>query len=280
MKRIKTLTLLFISLLSVGVFSQTPSQKKQIRIQIWSELDEFPGLFKEEAQDLAQGSAAQENDGKTKNASSLEQITSAQRAAANIKTYQDQFVSSAGPDKKMQELFKNSITRARQITPFLMEGMLEGWTFDYVPSDKTRQVKEIFEFGKVRPFDPNINPITYHDPIPMEEEGKLLCWASCERTQMQQLSYERWASIIHPKIQGQGKANVEDGFEGIQKAVELAVKDAVREYWRTQTKNKPKEISGTVLLIQDPRIYISEGQYVVDLDFFLQTDRIILYSNY
>jgi len=54
----------------------------------------------------------------------------------------------------------------------------------------------------------------------------------------------------------------------------------VREYWRTMVKNKPKEILGRVLLIQDPRIYIYEGQYVVDLDFFLQTDRIILYSNY
>jgi hypothetical protein len=134
--------------------------------------------------------------------------------------------------------------------------------------------------GQVKPYDKLLNPITYRDPVPLEQEGKLLCWATCDRTPMQQLAYERWASIVHPKIQGRGRGRVEDGFEGIQNAVEEAVKEAVREYWRGQTKNKPKEIMGTVLLIQDPRIYISEGQYVVDLDFFLQTDRIILYSNY
>ncbi|MBQ5571022.1 MAG: hypothetical protein IIT45_11355, partial [Treponema sp.] len=31
-----------------SVYSQTPSQKKSLRIQIWSELDEIPGVFSED----------------------------------------------------------------------------------------------------------------------------------------------------------------------------------------------------------------------------------------
>ena len=60
----------------------------------------------------------------------------------------------------------------------------------------------------------------------------------------------------------------------------MALKEAVRQYWRTLEKNKPKEISGTVLLIRDPRIYVKNGQYIVDLDFFLETDRIIKYTQF
>ena len=260
-----------------SVYSQTPSQKKSLRIQIWSELDEIPGVFSEDGasdEEEASNSAVSENPA-VESTSKTAQVTAAQTAAKELSGKKDAFVSSAEADKRMVELFRYSISRARQITPFLMQGMLEGWTYD-----KTRQVKEIFEMGQVKPYDKLLNPITYRDPVPLEQEGKLLCWATCDRTPMQQLAYERWASIVHPKIQGRGRGRVEDGFEGIQNAVEEAVKEAVREYWRGQTKNKPKEIMGTVLLIQDPRIYISEGQYVVDLDFFLQTDRIILYSNY
>jgi len=267
------------------VCGQTPSQKKSLRIQIWSELDEIPGVFNDEddsGDSESQNSAERNTSGMNQSERTGEssQITAAQKAAKEIAGYKDNFVSSAEKDERMVRLFRYSVARSKQITPFLMQGMLEGWTFDYVPSDKTRQVKEIFEMSQVKPYDKLLNPITYRDPLPLEQEGKLLCWATCDRTPMQQLAYERWSSIVHPKIQGQGRGKVEDGFKGIEEAVEQAVKQAVREYWRGQTKNKPKEIMGTVLLIQDPRIYISEGHYVVDLDFFLQTDRIILYSNY
>ena len=261
-----------------AVYAQTPSQKKSLRIQIWSELDEIPGVFSED--DASETSVKQSSNSAESSGEKSPQVTAAQTAANELSGKKDNFVSSAEADDRMVKLFRYSISRARQITPFLMQGMLEGWTFDYVPSDKTRQVKEIFEMGQVKPYDKLLNPITYRDPIPLEQEGKLLCWATCDRTPMQQLAYERWASIVHPKIQGKGRGRVEDGFEGIQNAVEEAVKEAVREYWRGQTKNKPKEIMGTVLLIQDPRIYISEGQYVADLEFFMETDKIVKYTYY
>ncbi len=58
------------------------------------------------------------------------------------------------------------------------------------------------------------------------------------------------------------------------------MKNAVREYWRIYIKNKPKEIYGMLLLIGVPRVYISEGQYVADLEFFMETDKIVKYTYY
>lgn len=159
-----------------------------------------------------------------------------------------------------------------------MEGLLYGWNFDYTPYDKKRGVKEYWEFSEVRKFDSSINRLEYHNPVP--KDGKLLSWVYCDRTPAQQLEYKRWTSIIHPKVKGCGSASVQDGFEGIKQACSNAAKNAVREYWRTMEKNKPKEISGTLLLIRDPRIFIKNGRYEVDLDFFLETDRIVPYTYY
>ena len=59
-----------------------------------------------------------------------------------------------------------------------------------------------------------------------------------------------------------------------------ALKEAVREHFRTQIKNKPKEITGRVLIKNLPKITSVSGKYIVDLDFFVEKDRIIQYTQY
>ena len=63
-------------------------------------------------------------------------------------------------------------------------------------------------------------------------------------------------------------------------AVRNAIKDAVRAYFRTKIKNKPKEIRGRVLLRREPLIGIDAGRYKVQLDFFLETDKIVPYTQF
>ena len=54
-----------------------------------------------------------------------------------------------------------------------MEGMIHCWTFEYVPYDKTRQVDEYFEFGRIRELDVRVNPVVYKEPLPQAEDGRL-----------------------------------------------------------------------------------------------------------
>ncbi len=278
-RRLPTLKSFSISLLTLigAIFfvfqsqAQTPSQKESLRIQVWSELDPFPGRFDDDSEkDRTLVSEEDFNDDE-KNIGKSE--------AENADTQQgDRFVKSAQANERDVSIFRFAIDRAKEIGPFLVNGMINGWAFDYVPYDKTRRVAEFFDFEEVSALNREINPVFYREPLPVE--NKLLVWVECERTESQRLAFERWCSIRHPKISGHGQAPVEDGFEGIKKACSEAVKNAVREYWRTQTKNKPKEIFGKVLLIQNPRIYIFEGQYLVDLDFFLETSKIVMYNYY
>jgi hypothetical protein len=224
---------------AISVAAQTPSQTEQLRIQIWSDLDKFPGKFEEEDEISAE---------KTE---------------------------TAGNDNEFRALYGFAIDTSKKIAPFLMGGMLYGWNFDYTPYDKTRKVDEFWEFSSVQEFNPSLNRLEFHNPA--VKDGRLVSWVYCDRTAEQKLSFERWSSIVHPKIKGTGKAKVEDEFDGIREACSQAAKNAVRQYWRSLVKNKPKEISGTVLLIGAPRIYIKSGLYIVELDFFMETDRIVPY---
>ena len=278
--RVVSLMLSFASLVLGSVFAQAPSQKEQIRLQIWAELDPFPGRFEDEGTVLP---AVDKSEGGSEGEESAKDSVKGQKRikARNVdesvaERTTNAFTGTAGA--RDISIFQYAIDRAKEIAPFLMSGMIYGWSFDYVPYDKTRHVDEYFEFAQIHEHDPAVNKISYHNPQAIDD--RLMCWAYCNRTPSQQLAFERWSSIVHPKITGHGSASVEDGFEGIKAACSEAVKNAVREYWRTMEKNKPKEIYGTVLLIQDPRIYIKQGKYIVELDFFLKTDRIILYTYY
>ena len=149
----KTLFFCVLFLFSVNIFCQAPLQNEQIRIQVWAELDSFPGKFEEESSVQEQKSSKQEE------------------------------------KSDFEKLYGFAIERTKQIAPFLMEGLLYGWNFDYTPYDKKRGVKEYWEFSEVRKFDSSINRLEYHNPVP--KDGKLLSWVYCDRTQAQQLEYKR-----------------------------------------------------------------------------------------
>ncbi|MDD7014316.1 MAG: hypothetical protein SO116_03575 [Treponema sp.] len=250
---------LIFSLKTIFAYSQAPSEREQLRICVWADLDPFPGQFSVNEEDFSQKEELPEN-------------------KSADKTESEKAGNYTEKEKMFHLLFDFAIDRTKETAPFLISGMLSGWEFEYTPLDKSRNVEEFWSFKEVEPFNPDINHLTFHYP---EVSGnKLISWVYCDRTKEQIRSYDMWNSIVHSKIHGNGSGSVEDGFEGIKEACSNAVKNAVREYWRTMIKNKPKEISGKVLLTGNPRIYIKEGKYIVDLDFFLETDRIVPYRYY
>lgn len=175
-------------------------------------------------------------------------------------------------------VFAHAIREMKKITPFLLGGMVYGWEFDYTPSDKTRGVEEFFEMKEIRPFKDETKFIKYEDP--WFDESKVHCWVSFERSGAMIRAYNHWADIKNPRILGLGGGSVSKGFEGIQEAAENALKDAVRTYFRKILKNKPKRITGAVLVNKVPAILIKSGKYQIQLDFFLQIGKIIEYREF
>ena len=185
--------------------------------------------------------------------------------------------SEASEDVKAGQ-FDYPIKILKETAPFLVNGMISRSNFTYTPSDKLRGVSEFFEISEMQPEDKILNQIHYESPWISEEENRFNCFVRCIRNQDQEKTYELWASIQNPVIHGRGYGDLEKGFAGIKDAATDAVKNAVRQHYQNEIKNKPKEISGCVLIKNDPTIGIVAGKYVINLDFFLESGKIITYS--
>lgn len=176
-----------------------------------------------------------------------------------------------------QGQFDYPIKRLKETSKFLLNGMIYGWTFEYTPSDKLRNVSEYFNVKEINSIVP-IEEITYKKP--WIENNKLYCWIEYTRTPQMIWNLKTWESITTKKIQGRGKGKISNGFDGIIEASNDALKNAIREYYRSYIKNKPKEIDGKVIIRKTPEFGINSGHYIVELDFFLETDRILEYTQF
>lgn len=187
-------------------------------------------------------------------------------------------LKDAYPGIKEDKPYDQAKTHLKSLSEFLLCGMTYGWKFSYTPSDKLRNVSEYFECEPLHSFENDRQNIEY-DEIFMRED-KIFCWVNFERTKQMMYYYNQFSSIKNPRVIGSGKAKLSKGFEGLQEAAFNSIKDGVREYYRKIIKNKPKEITGTILIRKVPAIYIDSGNYVVELDFFLQTSKIKEYSQF
>ena len=177
-------------------------------------------------------------------------------------------------EAKDLEGYEYPVQEIKKIAPFIISGMVYGWKFVYVPYDKSRGIEEYFEITEINPAD----KITYSSP--WIDDTFLRCWCEYTRTKPEIQNYKAWASITNPVIRGRGYGSVRDGFEGIKDAAADSLKSAIREYYRGITKNKPREISGSVLIKNEPIIGIDSGRYAINLDFFLECDTIKKYGLY
>ena len=187
--------------------------------------------------------------------------------------------------------YEYSVKEIKKLAPYIFEGMIFGFDFEYTPYDKTRAVDEFLSVnfnresleyeakqseGKTFSLKDFSKNISYSDPY--VQDGCLYCQAAFELNQNLKVRLERKQSISMKKISGKGQGKVIDGEKGIEQAFEMAIKNAVRTYAQGIKKNKPKEISGTVLLKDQPRIYVRSGHYVVDADFFVEKLEITNYT--
>jgi len=166
----------------------------------------------------------------------------------------------------------------KEVSPYIIEGMVYGWDFVYTPLDRQRGVEEYFEIIPKEDFSASEKNINY--AYPWVENNKLNCWCEYTRTDSEIQNYYLWSSIQNPRVHGMGYGSLEKGFEGLKEGVADAVKNAIREYYRGIIKNKPKEITGSVLIRDIPIIGIDAGRYLLNLDFFLECGTIVEYTRY
>ena len=222
-------------------FADDASQERTVRFSVWAQREVYPGYFDSD----------------------------------NVSEKEKNLNKNLEGDGE----FSVPVRKIKEIAPFLVQGMVYGWNFDYTPSDRARAVSEFFEFLPIRELsDPELSSINYAKPWAADD--RLSAWVEFRRSEAQIQSYRSWTSVQHPRIKGVGYAPLSEGFEGIRKASEQALKNAVRNYERTKVKTKPKQITGRVLISEPPLIGIDSGRYKVTLDFFMESVKIIEYKTF
>ncbi|MCR5436802.1 MAG: hypothetical protein K6E97_07035 [Treponema sp.] len=174
--------------------------------------------------------------------------------------------------------FSYAVKQIKKISSLIVNGMVYGWEFTVVPSDKTRRIQEFVEVKPIEPLDEVEKNIIYSSP--WVEDNRLNCWIDYNRSEYQKRNYQLWTTIKNPSIQGRGFGPIEKGFDGIQTACEDALKNAILDYYKKIIRNKPREIRGKVLIKKPLLLGIDSGRYTVTLDFFLESSTIIEYKQF
>lgn len=178
-----------------------------------------------------------------------------------------------------EPFYAQAVRNLKDIAPFMLEGMLYGWNVTYTPADSARHVEEYYECTPIREVDAADPAIQWAESE--MSDAAISCWLNYERTPAQMQYRKWWNSVNIIRVQGKGSASVTEGTEGLKQAVIDAAKKAILAYLRKTQKNKPEEMTGSIMLADEtPRIYIDHGQYTADLDFFLYVDKIEQYSYY
>lgn len=176
--------------------------------------------------------------------------------------------------KEGEKSYQYALNGIKELAPFLATGIAYGWDFSYTPSDAVRKVDEFFQLMPIQDY-PSAN-IKYSDP--KIEEGKFSCAVSLEMPDGYLERRKIWESIAYKKFSGSGSGSFIKGAEGIRTACEEAIRTAIRANQRSAVKNKPKEITGSVILCSSPTIHVENGRYVVSGEFFIRVSSIVPYT--
>lgn len=161
---------------------------------------------------------------------------------------------------------------------FVFSGMLYGFEFRYVPPDRERSVAAEFVLSPIAVIPWGVEQLTILD-IRREENlmyGRLrYTLAAHEETRR-----DAWARSSVNRASGSGSAPRILGSVAKQSAIEDAVQNAVREYLRAHVYNKPREVSGRLVLSAAPRVILRSGEYQATVQIKLVIQELRSYAVY
>jgi hypothetical protein len=141
----------------------------------------------------------------------------------------------------------------------LLSGMVYGWDFSYFPGDRSRRVEESFQLTPISEV-PRGSPKLR---VTETEVTDTRLWARVAYS-LDEQEYRRrvsWDSNTAALSTGRGTAPLQEGAAARRKALESAIRDAIRRSLDTRYLNKPREITGEVVLWTDPLVLARSGTY-------------------
>jgi len=141
----------------------------------------------------------------------------------------------------------------------LLSGMVYGWSFDYIPTNRMRQVGESFTLTPIAQIpwgSPRLRVIETETV-----DTRLWARASYSMDDAESARRASWESSTADLSQGEGKSGVMNGPDAKTQSFQDAVRDAIRMDLRTRYLDAPRQIRGDVVLWEDPMAAVRSGMY-------------------
>jgi len=159
-----------------------------------------------------------------------------------------------------------------------ISGMIYGFSFSYTPSDAARKVVDRFELKPIAEIPWGSPRLAVLDMG--KEESRMSARISYSLTDQEAVRRSAWGSNTVAQATGRGEASVMGGPGERLTALKEALKNAVREHLRSRIYNKPREVSGEVLLWEGPETVLHSGAYVTLVKIRLRVAEIVPYRIY
>lgn len=168
------------------------------------------------------------------------------------------------------DFLKGGLEEARR----WFSGIIYGYAFLYEPLDLARGVEEVMELkplGEIPWGDPRLKFAGHRVE---DREGKIFLKFTYDmnRSQLQAMQAGRRQDF---KPTG-GKGGVPEQFkpENRWQALEAAVREGIRTWLRPREYNKPRRVTGEVVLRNPPQISHNSGQVWAQVNFYLKVTEV------
>ena len=173
-----------------------------------------------------------------------------------------------------EEAQRRALEEARAI----LSGMIYGYRFRYTPGDAVRKIDEEFLITPVAEIlwgDPNMGITDAY-----VKDSLLFVKVTYRLEEFQAARRQAWSSNSVEASSGVGSHSVFTATspEGKWRALQEALKNAVREALRPVYFNKPREVTGEILIWNEPHTVIQSGTYTTRADVKLRVKEIRSYS--
>ncbi len=152
-------------------------------------------------------------------------------------------------------------TRLLDEAAWVYSGMIEGFSFEWTPENKGRQIKEAFVF-KAAAVVPQGDPRLLPGPA-TATETRLSAWVDFRPDASDLLFLESSRSPSWKSVQGRGMAPRSEGFPGRREAYAAAAKAAIETWARSTEAARPRKISGRIVFAAVPLVSVEKDSWVV-----------------
>ncbi len=158
----------------------------------------------------------------------------------------------------------------------ILSSMIYGYSFSYIPQDNARGVEDWFVLEPIEEIDwgdPQLEILQYE-----RIENRVFCKILYNLSEYQFARRSSWYSNTIPYTTGQGQEDYFIGQSAKLSSINDAIKEAIRNYARARITNKPREITGELLVWDAPYTIISSGTYTSTVKIKLLIIDVIPYT--